>query len=165
MAIPPLMFVLLFNGFFITLAGVQDWMIWAIYISPMFWGLQEMASLLFSDGVPPTSPDYPRSGQFVIDQCTPRPLAVPRTRRQACRVRTAATSPVPPYPFPASPNCPAAGSSGPSPSLPLTPFSHVTADGFRTDMMGVALAVLLGEFVFLRVVQAICLKRLNNPEK
>jgi len=32
-------------------------------------------------------------------------------------------------------------------------------------MMGVALAVLLGEFVFLRIVQAICLKRLNNPEK
>ena len=68
-AIPPLIFILLFNGFFITLSGVQEWMVWAIYISPMFWGLQEMVSALYQDFTPKGSPDYPRSGQFVIDQC------------------------------------------------------------------------------------------------
>lgn len=95
MAIPPLMFVLLFNGFFITLAGVQDWMLWAIYVSPMFWGLQEMASLLYSDGTPTTSPDYPRSGQFVIDQCAFAAVCgrlrcmLPRIRPHACSSRPA----------------------------------------------------------------------------
>ena len=67
MAVPPLMFCIIFNGFFVTLKGVQSWMKWAIYISPVFYGIQQIAVELFSDGVSPTSPAYTRSGQFVID--------------------------------------------------------------------------------------------------
>ena len=69
MAIPPLMFCIIFNGFFVTLAGVQDWMIWAIYISPMFYGFQEIAVGLFDvdPPVPVNSTAYRNSGTFVID--------------------------------------------------------------------------------------------------
>ncbi|KAL1499710.1 hypothetical protein AB1Y20_011905 [Prymnesium parvum] len=67
MAIPPLLFCIIFNGFFVTLKGVQSWMKWAIYISPVFYGIQQIAVELFNDGVPRTSPGYTESGQFVID--------------------------------------------------------------------------------------------------
>lgn len=67
MAIPPLMFCVIFNGFFVTLRGVQPWMKWAIYCSPVFYGIQQISIELFSDGVPTTDPAYPASGQFVID--------------------------------------------------------------------------------------------------
>ena len=69
MAIPPLMFCIIFNGFFVTLAGVQDWMIWAIYISPMFYGFQEIVVGLFDvdPPVPVNSTAYRNSGTFVID--------------------------------------------------------------------------------------------------
>lgn len=66
-AIPPLMFLIIFNGFFVTLKGVQEWMKWAIYVSPLFYSLQEIAVQLFQDGVPRSDPTYPDSGQFVID--------------------------------------------------------------------------------------------------
>ena len=70
-AIPPLMFCIIFNGFFVTLKGVQVWMKWAIYVSPVFYGLQQIAISLFSDGVRPgdlSGVPYGDSGQFVIDQ-------------------------------------------------------------------------------------------------
>jgi hypothetical protein len=56
-----------FNGYFVTLKGVQTWMKWAIYCSPVFYGIQQIAVELFSDGTPQSSPSYPSSGQFVID--------------------------------------------------------------------------------------------------
>merc|ERR1711998_221341 len=67
MAIPPLMFCIIFNGFFVTLKGVQSWMRWAIYCSPVFYGIQQIAVSLFQDGTLPTDPAYPASGQFVVD--------------------------------------------------------------------------------------------------
>eukprot|EP00320_Phaeocystis_rex_P014667 CAMPEP_0119091186 /NCGR_PEP_ID=MMETSP1178-20130426/155462_1 /TAXON_ID=33656 /ORGANISM="unid sp, Strain CCMP2000" /LENGTH=188 /DNA_ID=CAMNT_0007074665 /DNA_START=12 /DNA_END=578 /DNA_ORIENTATION=+ len=67
MATPLLIFMIIFNGFFVTLSSVQAWMKWAIYCSPLFYTIQQISVELFSDGVQPDSPDYPSSGQFVIN--------------------------------------------------------------------------------------------------
>jgi len=66
-AMPFLILFLLFNGFFVTLKTAQDWMVWALYVSPFFWATSQIAVSVFSDGVLPTNPAYPTSGQFVVD--------------------------------------------------------------------------------------------------
>ena len=66
-ALPLMILFLLFNGFFVTLRTVASWMIWAIYLSPLFYFIQQVSIDLFSDGTKKSDPDYLASGQYVID--------------------------------------------------------------------------------------------------
>mmetsp|Transcript_11387 Transcript_11387/g.26307 ORF Transcript_11387/g.26307 Transcript_11387/m.26307 type:complete len:117 (-) Transcript_11387:242-592(-) len=49
MALPFLMLFILFNGYFVTLSSCQPWMKWAIYISPMFYAIQQIAVALYNN--------------------------------------------------------------------------------------------------------------------
>ena len=66
-AMPLLFFFILFNGFFVTKATVVVWMEWALYISPLFYFVQQVSVELFSDGTDKDDPDYLKSGQYVVD--------------------------------------------------------------------------------------------------
>ena len=66
-ALPLMLLFLLFNGFFVTKATVVPWMEWAIYLSPLFYFIQEVSVALFSDGVGESDPGYLASGQYVLD--------------------------------------------------------------------------------------------------
>jgi|AntAceMinimDraft_5_1070358.scaffolds.fasta_scaffold30568_3 hypothetical protein len=66
-ALPLMILFLLFNGYFVTLRTAADWMIWAIYSSPLFYFIQQVSIELFSDGTQKDQADYLASGQFVID--------------------------------------------------------------------------------------------------
>lgn len=67
----------LFNGYFVTKATVVFWMEWAIYISPLFYFINQVSVALFLDGTPRyifsedgekvVNPAYLDSGQYVID--------------------------------------------------------------------------------------------------
>lgn len=49
MAIPFLMTFIIFNGFFVTIKTCPKFMLWAIYISPFYYSIQEIAVGLFND--------------------------------------------------------------------------------------------------------------------
>ena len=50
-AMPFLILVMLFNGYFVTKSTVANFMIWAIYISPLYYFIQAVAIASFSDTV------------------------------------------------------------------------------------------------------------------
>jgi len=54
-------------GYFVTKATVASWMMWAIYLSPLFYFIQQVSMELFSDGTKKNEPNYLDSGQYVID--------------------------------------------------------------------------------------------------
>jgi len=71
-AIPMLILFMLFNGYFVTLTTVVSWMKWSIYISPLFYVINQVAMATFNDGVAQfingsANPAYQGSGQSAID--------------------------------------------------------------------------------------------------
>jgi len=50
-AMPFLILIMLFNGYFVTKSTVAEFMIWAIYISPLYYFIQAVAIASFSDTV------------------------------------------------------------------------------------------------------------------
>lgn len=48
-AMPYLILMMVFNGFFVTLGTAPSFMVWAIYISPLFYFIQQAAILSFGD--------------------------------------------------------------------------------------------------------------------
>ena len=66
-ALPLMILFLLFNGYFVTKETAVSWMVWAIYLSPLFYFIQQVAVELFEDGTEKSDPDYLDSGQYVVD--------------------------------------------------------------------------------------------------